>query len=235
MAIVYLVRHGQASFGEEDYDRLSKTGWQQGRVLGRWLAATANPQAVFGGNLRRHRETADAIAEGFDDGLHAMQIASGFNEFDHRAVIQGHRPEWQDYAVMASDLAASGSPVKAFQAEFVAALGRWAGGRFDHEYAESWPGFKARVLAAMEQVISTAGGADVLVSTSGGPIAVMVQALLGLSDEHTLELTGVIANTSVTRVLYSSRGRHSGTRRSLAVFNNYSHLEAEDPALVTFR
>ncbi|HBF92256.1 MAG TPA: phosphoglycerate kinase, partial [Marinobacter adhaerens] len=42
-------------------------------------------------------------------------------------------------------------------------------------------------------------------------------------------LNEVIANTSVSRVLYS------GPRRSLAVFNNYSHLEADDPALVTFR
>lgn len=57
----------------------------------------------------------------------------------------------------------------------------------------------------------------------------IVQSLLDISDRKALGLNEVIANTSVTRVLYS------GSRRSLAVFNNYSHLEAEDPELVTFR
>jgi hypothetical protein len=56
-----------------------------------------------------------------------------------------------------------------------------------------------------------------------------MQSLLGLSDSKALALNEVIANTSVTRVLYS------GNRRSLAVFNNYSHLEVEGPELVTFR
>jgi len=244
MATIYLVRHGQASFGAEDYDRLSQIGWQQGRVLGRALrcsqAATAKPQAVFGGTLRRHRETVEAMARGFGNGLPAMQVASGFDEFDHVALIHRHRPQWQDHSVMARDLAASIAPAKTFQVEFVAAVQRWASGGFDHEYAESWPGFKARVLAALDEAVSCAAGKDLLVATSGGPIAVIVQALLDLSDERTLDLNSMIANTSVTRVLYSSRrrysrGRHSDSRRSLAVFNNYSHLEAEDPALVTFR
>jgi len=114
MATIYLVRHGQASFGVEDYDRLSQIGWQQGRVLGRALrcsqAATAQPQAVFGGTLRRHRETVEAMARGFGDGLPAMQVASGFDEFDHVALIHRHRPEWEDHSVMARDLAASIAP-----------------------------------------------------------------------------------------------------------------------------
>ena len=57
MATIYLVRHGQASFGKENYDQLSPTGWEQGRVLGRWLAGKVEPAAIFGGDLERHRET----------------------------------------------------------------------------------------------------------------------------------------------------------------------------------
>jgi len=108
-------------------------------------------------------------------------------------------------------------------------MARWLGGDHDHEYRETWPAFRARVLAALDTLIERADGADVLVSTSGGPIAVIAQHLLALSDAKTLEVNNVIANASVSRVLYS------GPRRTLAVFNNYSHLEAEDPALVTFR
>ena len=28
MPVIYLIRHGQASFGKEDYDQLSEMGWE---------------------------------------------------------------------------------------------------------------------------------------------------------------------------------------------------------------
>lgn len=229
MATVYLVRHGQASFGKANYDQLSPTGWEQGRVLGRWLANRLTPSAVFGGNLKRHRETVEAITTGFGSQLPDMQVTPGFNEFDHNEVVTRYRPEWQDREVMTRDLRALPKPAKAFQEAFVQAVRRWASGQHDSDYSETWPVFKARVLQAFEEMVEYADGSDVLVATSGGPISVICQDLLGLDDARALGLNEVIANTSVTRVLYS------GPRRSLSVFNNYSHLEAEDPALVTFR
>lgn len=229
MATIYLIRHGQASFGKENYDQLSSRGWEQGKVLGRWLKDKVKPAAVFGGNMERHRETIEAIAGGFGAGLPGMQAVEGFNEFDHTQVVERFRPEWQDRDRMAQDLAAFPKPARAFQQAFEEAMARWVSGEYDGEYSESWPVFQKRVLAALEELIEYADGTDVLVSTSGGPIAVIVQHLLQLSDRKTLDINGVIANSSVSRVLYTGR------RRSLAVFNNYSHLEAEDPALVTFR
>ncbi|AOY88474.1 phosphoglycerate kinase [Marinobacter salinus] len=229
MATVFLVRHGQASFGKENYDQLSPRGWEQGRVLGRWLAGKLAPAAIFGGDLERHRETVEAIATGYGGQLPDMQVAPGFNEFDHTSVLTCYRPEWCDREVMARDLAAFPKPARAFQEAFVQAVRRWASGEYDHDYAETWLDFKARVLKAFDEMIEYADGGDVLVATSGGPISVICQQLLALDDQRALGLNEVIANTSVSRVLYS------GPRRSLSVFNNYSHLEAEDPALVTFR
>ncbi len=229
MATIYLVRHGQASFGKENYDQLSPRGWEQGRVLGRWLSDKVRPVAVFGGNMKRHRETVEAIATGYEHQLPDMQVVPGFNEFDHEAVVNRFRPEWQDRAVMARDLAAFPKPSKAFQDVFMEALGRWASGDHDGDYEETWPAFRSRVVESFEEMIRFADGGDVLVATSGGPISVICQYLLGLEDTRALALNDVIANTSVSRVLYS------GPRRSLFVFNNYSHLEAEDSALVTFR
>jgi broad specificity phosphatase PhoE len=229
MATIYLIRHGQASFGQENYDRLSSQGWKQGRVLGRWLKGKVAPDAVFGGNMERHRETVEAIAVGYGDELPDMQAVEGFNEFDHTQVVERLRPEWADRAKMASDLAAFRKPGTAFQQIFEQAMGRWVGGEHDSEYAETWSDFSVRVIGALDDLIDYAGGGDVLVSTSGGPIAVIAQHLLQLNDRKTLEMNSVIANSSVSRVLYS------GKRRSLAVFNNYSHLEAEDPSLLSYR
>ncbi|WP_278803287.1 histidine phosphatase family protein [Marinobacter nauticus] len=229
MATIYLVRHGQASFGKENYDQLSPRGWEQGRILGRWLAGKVEPGAVFGGNLQRHRETVEAITTGYGVSLPDMQVLEGLNEFDHLEVVERLRPEWADKQVMARDLASFPKPSRAFQQAFEKAVTRWVSGEFDQEYSETWNGFRQRVGHALDQLIELADGADVIVSTSGGPIAVIAQRLLELSDRKALEMNNVIANTSVSRILYS------GPRRSLAVFNNYSHLEAEDPALVTFR
>lgn len=230
MATIYLIRHGQASFGEENYDQLSPTGWEQARVLGRWMADRVKPDLVIGGNMRRHRETAEAMGSGYQsDHFPAMQVAEGFNEFDHVTVMHQYRPEWRDRAVMQAEMEASGNPRKLFQETFVKAVQRWTSGDYSHTYPESWDDFRHRVQQAFEDLVRWADGGEVFVSTSGGPIAIMVQSLLGISDQRALELNNVIANTSVTRVLYS------GDRRSLAVFNNYSHLEAENPDLVTFR
>ncbi|MGM0571557.1 histidine phosphatase family protein [Marinobacter sp.] len=229
MATLYLIRHGQASFGDDNYDQLSETGWEQARVLGRWLAGRVHPDVVIGGDMQRHRETVEAIASGYRAPFPDMQVATGFNEFDHTSVVFSFRPEWADRARMQADLAATGHPARAFQQTFTQAVQRWVSGDHDEEYPETWLQFKARVNEALDELIGWADGGDVFVSTSGGPIAVIMQNLLGLSDSRALALNEVIANTSVTRVLYS------GSRRSLAVFNNYSHLEAEGQQLVTFR
>lgn len=234
MAKIYLVRHGQASFGKENYDQLSATGWQQGRALGRWMPGKFEPSAIFGGAMQRHRETVEAIATGYGAKLPDMQVAEGFNEFDHVSIVNRYRPEWRDRQVMAKDLSAFPKPAAAFQRAFVEAIRRWASGDHDAEYEETWGDFKARVLTAFDRMIDYAGGGNVLVSTSGGPVSVICQHLLGLEDERALALNEVIANASITQVLYSASRDFAG-RRSLSVFNNYSHLEAEDPALVTFR
>ncbi|GGY69676.1 histidine phosphatase family protein [Marinobacter zhanjiangensis] len=229
MATIHLIRHGQASFGDDNYDQLSAIGWQQARVLGQWLAGKVQPDVVIGGDMQRHRETVEAIASGYRTDFPDMQVASGFNEFDHAAVVHRLKPEWADRERMQADLQTAEKPAKFFQQTFVKAVDRWASGDYDSEYPETWLQFKTRVQQALDDLVDWANGGEVFVSTSGGPIAVILQSLLGISDQKTLGLNEVIANTSVTRVLYSGR------RRSLAVFNNYSHLEAEGPEMVTFR
>ena len=230
MATMHLIRHGQASFGADDYDRLSELGWQQGRVLGRWYARHTRPDLIIGGGLRRHRETIEALNEGFGGALPEAQVNEGFNEFDHLAVIRAYRPEWAERQAMARDLANEPNPRKAFQKAFGEAIARWAGGQHDSDYPEPWPEFKARVRRGLDEAVDASAEArEVLVVTSGGPISVIAQQLLGLDDRRAMKLNEVLANASVTRMLYS------GDRRSLAVFNSFAHLEGEDPALVTYR
>lgn len=231
MATLHLIRHGQASFGAADYDQLSSTGYHQARVLGRWQEATQAPDAVYCGTLQRHRQTLAAMEEGADTSWAGIRgELSGLNEFDHLAVLHAWNPAWEDRAVMARELAQSDAPRRAFQEAFVAAVERWVSGRHESDYHETWQDFQGRVWQAIETIMKeNAGAGHIYAITSGGPVSVVAQRLLNLDDRKALGLNTVLANTSVSRMLFS------GKRRSLAVFNNFSHLEAEDPALVTYR
>lgn len=228
MARLYLVRHGQASFGSSDYDNLSKLGWQQGEVLGRWFQGHVQPAGLFSGTLQRHLQTAQALRQGYGETLPGLATDAGFNEFDHEAIVHRWRPAWSDRSVMAADLASQPHPAKAFQKAFSEAMQRWVGGEYD-DYPESWVAFRGRVLAAFERLLGEEADGDLVLVSSGGPITVIVQHLLELSDQRALELNHVMANTGVTQVLFS------GQRRTLAVFNSFAHLEAESPKLVTYR
>ena len=62
MGTLYLIRHGQASYGEVDYDRLSATGQEQARAVGHWLAKQ-ELDAVYAGPLKRQQQTISIARE----------------------------------------------------------------------------------------------------------------------------------------------------------------------------
>ena len=217
MGVVILVRHGQASFGADDYDVLSETGWEQGRLLGKWLTDRGvRPTAVVRGGMRRHRETAEAVhqsAAGWSDAV----VDPGWDEFDHLSVVAGY-----------PDAPTGELDRREFQRVFELATARWTAGAADGEYAEPWPAFRARVAASMERVSEQAGsGSTVVVVSSGGPIAAVCAALLDPeADDATYarlwsRLNTVLVNGSFTRVVVGSTGAR------LLTFNEHPHLEGD--------
>jgi broad specificity phosphatase PhoE len=220
MGMVLLVRHGQASFGADDYDVLSAAGLEQSRVLGRFLAdAGVTPRAVVHGAMRRQRDTATAITEaaGWPD---VPEVDEGWDEFDHLAVI-ARAVEGDSHDV---------GDRRTFQQVFEEATARWAGGEHDHEYDETWAGFVGRVRGALDR--ACAGDGLTVVVSSGGPIAAACSMLVdhdatpGELGRLWAAFNTVIANSSVTRVLEGSTGRR------LLTFNEHSHLPRK---LITYR
>jgi broad specificity phosphatase PhoE len=230
MSVLLLVRHGQASFGADDYDALSETGHEQARILGRDLAARGvRPELVVRGELRRHRETAEGILEGLGSaGEVPVSVDAGWDEFDFDHVLQVHRPSEGSRSVMASvgDLPVDRQRA-AFQAYFEEATARWTGGSADHEYAEPFPSFVRRVTGALDRVAQDAAG-TVLVVSSGGPIALAASHLLAGDASLWDRLNRVAVNTAVTKVIGGRSGLH------LSAFNTHTHLE-HDRSLVTYR
>ena len=87
MGAIYLIRHGQASFGAANYDQLSDLGHQQSRALGEALKPRiTRVDGVVTGTLQRHQATAASCQEAMGLSL-APQVHAGFNEFDHEEVI----------------------------------------------------------------------------------------------------------------------------------------------------
>lgn len=237
MGQIYLVRHGQASFGAANYDQLSAHGVEQSRLLGRWFAGC---RQCFGevvvGSLSRHRQTAEACLGALPEAPPPARWRTdpGFDEYDHVEVLAKHAPQMRDPIAAKDALEADANPRKAFQRMFAQAMARWMDGAHDADYAESWPAFRRRCFEALRRAVAGAGAAQSLVVfTSGGPIAAICQELLGFPDARAADLNFALVNSSVTKLLYSSA---QPDRISLSYLNNFAHLEQTGEAqAVTYR
>jgi len=235
MGQIFLVRHGQASFGTADYDQLSATGVEQARLLGAWFAGSRQRFGhVVTGSLRRHRQTAEACLGALpaeQRPANGWLTDAGFDEYDHEEVLVRHRPDFADPAAAGAALQREANPRRAFQQIFSQAMERWMGGRHDADYRESWPAFRARCMGALRRLTGSAGAAQsAIVFTSGGPIAAICQELLGVPDRSAAELNFSLVNSAVTKLLYQPG------RVSLSYLNNFAHLEQTGQAqTITYR
>ena len=223
-----LVRHGQASFGADDYDVLSELGRRQARAAGEALRGRFEAVGrVVTGTMRRQRDTAAGCLDAMGLDVPCEEDAA-WNEFDHEEVLRVYEPRWADPAELRRDLEAAGLP-GAFERAFTAAVARWTGGAHDAEYRETWPGFVARVDGALARLRDVRGGAA-LVFTSGGPIAAACRTHLGAADAPAVLAHAFrLANASVTTLETDSDAL------ALRTFNDHAHLVRTEGALVTFR
>ncbi len=225
MAELYLVRHGQASFGQENYDQLSKLGERQAFGLGQSMAKSIAPTQLVTGTMARHIQTQASWLEGaqlnkvLGENYSQLELA-GFNEFDSEDVIGQSYPELSEHSALKDFLINSQGPKKAFQKVFHKSVVNWIEGKRTG-YEESYVEFSNRVILALESLIdNSASGESIVVFTSGGPISTCVQHILGLSAQKGLELNNVMINSSVTRLLYKDK-----SQVSLSYFNNAQHLD----------
>lgn len=231
MASIILVRHGQASFGAADYDQLSAAGRAQSVRLGESLAANGETvHGLWSGPMQRHRQTAHGILEGLQSEL-APQWLDALAEFDHREVILRHEPAYADHDSFVAALQSRPDAGAAFAAMFRGAMARWVGGRFDADYSESWTAFRQRAQGALRSLAQGVEGEQRhLVVTSGGVISAIVQSLLGLSDEQTLDLNWRLANAGITRINVGARGRCT-----LHSLNEHAHFLGKHKHHLTWR
>ena len=216
MGTLYLVRHGQASFGAADYDQLSELGQRQSVRLGEYLANKGvTLDAVLTGTLRRHQQTYAGIAQGAGLGLEPLQWP-GLNEYDSDAVIATIHPH---------KLEKPDSP-EMYRHHFRLlrdGLTQWMNGVVSPKGMPTYPDFLAGVTSALDHVRKQHMG-NVLIVSSGGPISTAVGHILGTTPETTIELNLRIRNSSVTELAFTPK------RHMLVTYNTLPHLDHADYA-----
>jgi broad specificity phosphatase PhoE len=219
MATILLVRHGQASFGAEDYDVLSDVGHRQAEIVGERLAAVPEVTRVLTGAMVRQRDTAAPLLARL--GVTADEDAR-FDEYDHVELVRRATDDpGTDLTVDETD------PRRAFQTVLERSLSRWTGGDHD-DYHESHAAFRARVRDAVIEVGSGLEGTAVVV-TSGGVISAVCADALRLDNDGWAQLNTVIVNSSITKLVVGRRGT------TLVTINDHAHLEPHGRELLTYR
>lgn len=221
MGSLYLVRHGQASFGAADYDQLSPVGHEQCRRLGAyWRERGQRFDAVFTGTLRRHAQSLAGLVEGYGADLPALALP-GLNEYDSEAVVRAIHPE-----PLTPPNDAEG--VKQHFRLLRQGLLAWMRGETAPVGMPTHADFAAGVADALARVLALGVGRQVLIVSSGGPIATAVAQVLATPAETFVELNLRLRNASVTELAFNPKRHH------LVTFNTLPHLDSlEARALIT--
>lgn len=235
MASIYVIRHGQASFGEENYDKLSTLGCRQAQVLGEYLRDCGiHFDATYSGDLQRQQKTAK-LATASQPGDIKHQIDARLNEIDNEEqleellpVVLRSKPALQ--ALVDGGLSSS----KDYQKVLKQVFNYWVSPNCPDSSIQSWASYNSDVRAVMVEIMAAQGaGKSIGVFTSGGTIATIVAQVLGLGSEHVYNFYEPVINCSVTQLFYS------GDKVSLSYYNDHSFLDLlgfqKNESLVTYR
>jgi broad specificity phosphatase PhoE len=218
---ILLLRHAQASFGTENYDRLSELGRRQAVLLGAALKERApNLASVVAGTSVRQRHTAELALPGSE--LPLLTDAR-LEEYPIDQLLAHHGP---------SDVSLErpGMTSREFQGVLDSTLSAWVEAGPGTGAELSWPDFQSRCTVALGEVAATLqGGESAVVFTSGGVIAAIAASLLGRSGAEFPSLNRVILNASLTKVVFGGSGA------TLISFNEHAHLEAAGAGMLTYR
>lgn len=227
MGTLYLIRHGQASYGEVDYDRLSARGQEQARALGAWLAK-ARLDAVYAGPLKRQQQTIElasetARAQGAD--VPAHETLPELAEYPAFEMLQHLMPRLVAEDPKFAALATAPTPRLLDQA-FHTVLANWARDEWQCEGVERVGDFVDRVRNGLDRVLRAAGsGARLACVTSAGPIGVAVGLTFGIPAERMVRTSIVIRNASITQLQFRSKDFDwQPDQLALVTFNHTAHL-----------
>ena len=221
MGTLTLVRHGQASFGAADYDQLSELGLRQCQALGTYLAERGRRfDAVLTGTLKRHAQSFAGLASTLP-GLPESRALQALDEYDAEALVRaasgGRAPEYRP----------DGDRREHFRL-LRQALDGWMRGELCVPGMPSWDDFRGGVAGVLDE-LRKSPSAEVLVVSSGGPIATAIAHVLQAPASAVVALNLQMRNSALTEFTFTP------VRHWLASYNGLPHLDHPERAgWVTF-
>ena len=232
MSVIYLIRHGQASFGTDNYDQLSPAGREQSAILGSYFAALGEPiHSIYTGSLQRQRETAQLVAAALAPNAPPLTVEPAFDEYESESILHAFAASLTPAQRDEAGWPGLHTDRRRFQFFLERAARAWVEARIVADGMLPWRDFHGRIIAAIEQIMRTEGrGKTLLVSTSGGVIGTIVAHVLGLANHIGIELNWAVHNASITRLIYNA------DKVSLSMFNGLPHLDQDGRRqLITYR
>jgi broad specificity phosphatase PhoE len=226
VATLLLIRHGQASYGEADYDRLSERGRAQARALGAFLSR-AQVDEFHVGPLRRQRETMELASTSFaskPSPVEHVELAE-YPAFD---MLRHFLPKLVELDEKFAALPAQPTGELA-NAAFHTVLRKWSRNEWMVEGVERVDAFAARVRTVLDRVIAGArSGARIAIVTSAGPIGVAVGLVFGATEHHMVRTSTMIRNASISELMFrTATFEWNPEQISLLTFNSTHHLRPE--------
>jgi broad specificity phosphatase PhoE len=239
MSRLFLVRHAQASFLEQTYDKLSPLGEAQARLLGEfWSRHELVFDRVCSGPCVRQKDTATIVAAAYTKANlsfpHVLAMPE-FDEYQGEAVLERSLSALlesdREISALHDAFQSSHDPQsrrRTFQKLFETVISKWVDGKIPSNSVEPWRDFSSRVDSGISAFLAAGAQSErVAIFTSGGPIGLAVQRALDLSSQNALRVSWMAQNCSFSEFLYSS------DRFTLSSFNSIPHLD--DPSLQTYR
>jgi broad specificity phosphatase PhoE len=239
MGRLLLIRHAQASFLDQNYDKLSAIGEAQALRLGQyWVRQKMVFDRVCSGPCVRQKETARIVADVYRDAALPFPeplMVQEFDEYQAEAVLQQGLPrlletnnEVRELHRAFQDSTSPPRRLANFEKMFEMLITKWVEGEVVLPAVESWAEFCARVDRGLSQFLSENGrGQQLAIFCSAGVIGVAMRRAFHLSSQDTLRAAWMVRNCSWSEFLFSQ------DRFTLSTFNAFPHLE--DVSLLTYR
>ena len=229
MSTIHIIRHGQASFGAQDYDQLSPVGYEQAAFLGDHInQLNLDIQDVVIGEMKRHAQTAESSLQKISFANPPI-IDGRWNEYNHVEILSRYRPEYADIEFIKNEIIHLPQPMLAFQKIFEASMKRWASGEFDSEYEETWDDLRDRTLLGLNTIKERLEpNKNILVYTSAGAISALLSKLMDLDIKDSFKMQWKIANCSISSI------KIEDNNIVVKGVNDYNYFNSQ-PHLLTYR
>ena len=222
MPKIIFVRHGQAQFGQANYDKLSEVGHEQAVALGKALFEQGiTIDHWVRGDMVRHAETLKGISQGMRTQVSHQIVTPDLNEYDFTGQLNARFVGGKAPAGLHTDR-------KTHFRALRETLALWQNDKILNP-PESWAAFETRLKRAQQTIFGLEGD-TILVVSSGGAISKIVANALSVSHAKQVDLQLQIKNASMSTFIYS---RRTGGF-FLNAFNETPFVSAKTQHLLTY-